>query len=173
MAKCKICEQRKGKRKCQPIEAVVCSQCCGTHRNEEQCLGCLYYKKNVLKRNYKGIERYSTQEMADTPELERIADVIETGIARLDQDLSLRDETIQKLLERLFDTYHFHDHELSFDTDQDRERYQALVSVIESELNKIPEEKLVKTLGAVYRSLRRRTKGNREYLGFIHHFFKK
>ncbi len=64
------------------------------------------------------------------------------------------------------------DQEILFDSEQDSEHYQALVSVIETELDEIPNDKLVKILAAIYKSLNRRTKGSREYLNFIHHFFK-
>ena len=170
MAKCPLCGQRKGKRKCQAFEAFICSPCCGTNRNHEQCRGCLYFF-DVPKRNYKDIPRYSTQEMADSSELEQRASVIEAALALIDQNQGLRDENIKSLLERLFDTYHFQDQEILFDSDQDREHYQTLSSNIETKLKKIPNEEKVKILAAIYKSLNRRTKGNREYLNFIHRFF--
>ncbi|MCF8038647.1 MAG: hypothetical protein K9K79_04965 [Desulfohalobiaceae bacterium] len=109
--------------------------------------------------------------MADSSDLEQIANIIESALARLDQNQDLRDENIKFLLERLLDAYHFQDLEILFDSEQDREHYQALVSVIETELDEIPNDKLVKILAAIHKSLNRRSKGSREYLNFIHHFF--
>lgn len=170
MAKCPLCGQRKGKRKCQAVEAFICSPCCGTQRNDEQCRGCLYFS-NAPRRNYKAIPRYSTQEMADSSDLEQRASAIESALARLDQNQDLRDENIKSLLENLLDTYHFQDQEILFDSEQDREHYQTLASVLEKKLKKIPTEEKVKILAAIYKSLNRHTRGSREYLNFIQHFF--
>ena len=109
--------------------------------------------------------------MADSPDLEQRASVIESALARLDENQDLRDENIKSLLENLLDSYHFQDQEILFDSEQDREHYQALTSVIEKKLKKIPNEEKVKILAAIYKSLNRRTKGNREYLNFIQQFF--
>lgn len=51
MAKCLICNQKKGKRECRIVGGEICSLCCGTRRNDDECVGYEYF---VLNRRTKG-----------------------------------------------------------------------------------------------------------------------
>ena len=51
MAKCPICNSRKGKRKCLISDSFICSLCCGNIRKAETCLGCTFYQKPKRKYN--------------------------------------------------------------------------------------------------------------------------
>lgn len=83
MAKCTVCNSRKGKRKCKATETIVCSLCCGESRTEEKCSGCSFSKSAAATRNYRSVPYYSTQEMADESELESIADVVELSLCQI------------------------------------------------------------------------------------------
>ena len=46
--------------------------------------------------------------------------------------------------------------------------FDKLSQIIKQELPTVPEEQLVKVMGAIYRSIQRRTNGGKEYLQFTH-----
>ncbi|MGM0452979.1 MAG: hypothetical protein ACQERN_07425 [Thermodesulfobacteriota bacterium] len=66
MAKCLICNARKGKRKCIAAGGFICSQCCGTTRS---------FDKSSM-RNYRKLPRYTVSEMAKSQILEDRANVL-------------------------------------------------------------------------------------------------
>ncbi len=68
MAKCTICNSRKGKRKCLLSDSFVCSLCCGNTRTEEACSECGFYQKP--KRQYNEVPAYFVSEMDGNMELE-------------------------------------------------------------------------------------------------------
>ncbi len=70
-----------------------------------------------------------------------------------------------------FSVFGAQDQEILFDSEQDREHYQTLSSVLETKLKEIPTVEKVKILAAIYKSLNRHTRGSREYLNFIQQFF--
>ncbi len=58
MARCVICEQRKGKRHCPLKNAMICSQCCGLLQTEGNCPGdCPFLKESKLFASEKQEER--------------------------------------------------------------------------------------------------------------------
>lgn len=61
MAKCIICSTKKGKRKCQITDGMICSLCCGNTRIEETCSECTYYQKP--KRKYNEVPSYSPSDI--------------------------------------------------------------------------------------------------------------
>ena len=75
MAKCPICNSRKGKRQCLIAGSPVCSLCCGKIRKPDLCLECRFYRKP--KRKYNDVPAYSVSEMDGNLELEAYGNVIE------------------------------------------------------------------------------------------------
>lgn len=169
MAKCTECKARKGKRKCKATGTFICSLCCGQSRNQDKCEGCSFFIGVGQNRNYRKVPFYSTQQMADDFELQDIANGIESTlnqVASENADL-VYDSTAAQLVELLLDHYHFKDDELKTEDSLLMSGYELLIKVIQDQPNFVPEEELVKVLGAVYRSIQRRTNGGREYLNFI------
>lgn len=172
MAKCPICNMRKGKRKCVAEAALVCSLCCGQSRGGAKCDGCSYFKDASSKRHYHKIPRYSTQEMSDSDRLQDISNVIESIFCKFDIELAnaFYDRTALKLLELAFDKYHFNDTQLSFSDVAQESLFETMIEIIEKEVADTATEQLVKVMAAVYRSIQRRTGGRREYLAFVQEY---
>ncbi len=78
MAKCSICNTRKGKRKCLISDGLICSLCCGTTRQTDSCTGCGYYQ--APKRKYNDVPRYTPQEMSENEILEEYSRVLESTL---------------------------------------------------------------------------------------------
>ena len=116
MAKCSICNSRKGKRKCKAQENFICSLCCGETRTFNKCNGCSFYKDTQSIRNYKKVPHISLSRMSDETTLQDYADVIESAICQFDgeQNENLNDNIAFKLVELLLDKYHFKDKKLNF-----------------------------------------------------------
>ena len=167
MAKCPMCNSRKGKRKCALTEALVCSQCCGQTRKEESCHACSYYKPQVKKRAYSSVPRYAPAEMEWDPSREAAAYAVESALCLWDRtyDWKLRDESVLKVLELLLVRYHFKDEEEECPSAL-REGFDRVVDHIQK-LRDIPEETIVRILSTVYTSVKTHTQGRREYLDFI------
>ena len=84
----------------------------------------------------------------------------------LETNHTLKDAEMLALLELLFDTYHFHE----MPTPESpflQVAYQRLIHIINKNLSGIDREKLVKVIGAIYFTTRRRTEGRREHLSFL------
>ncbi|HHD57255.1 MAG TPA: hypothetical protein ENK89_06220 [Desulfobulbaceae bacterium] len=172
MAKCTLCNARKGKRKCRATGTFICSLCCGENRNREECAGCSFSSGSAIERKYQKVPRYSTEEMADSPELEAISNVIETALCEIwvaDSE-HVDDRVVAGVIESALDHYHFGADEPDPHSSVIAAGYQLLSSAIREELDQVPAEKLVKVLAAVYRSIRRRTNGGCSYLNFISNF---
>ncbi len=168
MAKCTICEARKGKRKCQITETFICSQCCGTSREQDKCEGCHYIGNSQVGRNYKRVPYYSINEMSGADDLELISRIIESSLCGVwDKVENVNDTTASRLIEMQLDKYHFHDQEPEIDDPVLQVGHLLLTDAIEASLNKVPDEKLVKVLAAVYRSIQRRNVGGSTYIQFI------
>ena len=163
MAKCTVCDSRKGKRRCKTMETFICSPCCGEIRSQEKCAGCSFCKDASANRNYRLVPHYSTEEMANSPELEDISEVIETALCRLwaADDKNVNDRTVSRLVEILLDRYHFNDAEALSDP-MLTAGCQLLVRTIKYELGGV--------LAAVHRSIQRRTSGGSSYLAFVSQF---
>jgi hypothetical protein len=170
MAKCSICNSRKGKRKCIVQDNYVCSICCGDTRSFDKCKGCSFYKDTTQVRNYKTVPYYPLSQMADTFELQDHANVIESAICQFDHERNgtLNDDTISRIVELLLNRYYFKDEELTFSGKLEENGLALINEAIREELSALSREELVKLLGAVYRSISRHNVGGRQYLDFIH-----
>ena len=172
MAKCTLCKSRKGKRKCKVTETFICSLCCGETRTQEKCEGCSFFRAASANRNYRRVPFYSIQEMSDSFVLGEISDVIETALCRVwaADGKNVNDRTVSRLVELMLDKYHFNDEKQQIDDPVLAAGYQQFSRTIREELSQVSAEKLVKTLAAVYRSIRRRTMGGSSYLQFVSRF---
>ena len=172
MAKCTICKSKKGKRKCQIDGTFICSLCCGQKRNASECTGCSFFKDESLSRNYRKVPFCGTEQMANSMELQDIANTIESTFCSFDveNESTFTDKTVITLLELLFNHYHFHDSELDFEGSVLKASFDKLLQIIKQDLPTVPEEQLVKVMGAIYRSIQRRTNGGKEYLQFTQRY---
>ena len=150
MAKCAICKSKKGKRKCKAGDAFICSLCCGQSRVPEKCGDCSYYKDPALRRNYKKIPFYGTQQMSGSPEREKIGNTIESMVCKLEAESkeSFRDSAAIKLMELCFDKFHFKDAEIKFSDATQRDQFRQMLEAIEQDLPNAPEERLIKVMSA-------------------------
>jgi hypothetical protein len=173
MAKCPVCNTRKGKRQCQIHERVaICSLCCGQIREEYSCQGCGYYQDPRSTRKYHTLPSYPMHEM-ERAELSDSSLVIESGFCRFDDSLDqpLRDQQIAGIIQGLLSKYHFEDESIHLDNDDiTQQGFKFLDQRIQQHLPNISNERLVKLIGCIYGSVRRRTKGRREYLDFVYPF---
>lgn len=172
MAKCTICNSRKGKRRCKATATMICSLCCGENRNREECAGCSFFSGRAVGKNYRKVPHYTTEEMAASPELEDISNIIETSLCEIwaaDSE-HVNDRTVLRVIETVLDQYHFDTGEPDIENGVLAAGYQHLAKAIREELGQVPVEKLVKVLTAVYRSVQRRTNGGCSYLEFISNF---
>ncbi len=172
MAKCTICNSRKGKRRCKATATMICSLCCGENRNQEKCADCSFFSGKAAGKNYRKVPYYTIKEMAASPELEKISNVIETSLCEIwarDSE-HVNDRTVLQVIETVLDQYHFEAGEPDIENSVLAAGYQHLAKAIREELAQVPVEKLVKVLAAVYRSIQRRTNGGCSYLGFISNF---
>ncbi len=172
MAKCTICNSRKGKRKCKATDTFICSLCCGQSRTIEQCEGCSFFKDASANRNYRKVPHYTTKEMAANVELEEISGVIETALCQVwvSGGTAVNDRTAARMVELMLDKYHFNDKEPLPDNSLESAAYHLFSQAIDKQLPEVSEEKLVKVLTAVYRSIQRRSVGGNSYLKFVSQF---
>ena len=172
MAKCTICNSRKGKRKCQATSTFICSRCCGESRSEDQCGGCSFFGGGAVRRNYRKLPYYTISEMEASGENESISSIIESTLVMIwNSDRSLvNDRTALRLVEMLLDHYHFAEEPGEVKDQALAVGYQALLDNLANELDQVEPEKLVKVLGAVYRSIQRHSGGGATYLQFINRF---
>lgn len=172
MAKCTVCDSRKGKRKCRSSGTFICSLCCGETREPETCEGCSFISPVSASRNYRSVPYFSTEEMAESPELEGIAENIETLLCMVwaADGENVNDRTAARLVERMIDRYHFKDDKQPITELAIASGEQLLSQAVSKELKHVPAEKLVKVLAAVYRAIQRRTNGGSSYLEFVSQF---
>lgn len=170
MAKCSICNTSKGKRKCKAVDSFVCSLCCGKTRNSEKCDGCSFYSGSEFIRDYNKVPYYPVPEMANDLALQDRSDVIESAICQFDFDLdqSLTDSTALRLIELLLDKYYYEDEVIKFKGKLEENGFLTINEKIQKDIDNRFLEDLSKILSAIYRSIKRHTKGGREYLKFIH-----
>lgn len=172
MAKCTICKSKKGKRKCKADDTFICSLCCGQSRNQDKCAGCSFYKNPALQRNYRKVPFYEIPQMSGSIELEDIGNVIESTLCSmaLESNELFQDKDAIKLIELFFDKYHFKDEELRFADTLQKKNFHEIIEVCAQDLPSITHDELVKVMAAIYRSIQRRTNGNREYLQFAQQY---
>ena len=101
MAKCPICNTRKGKRKCLIADGLICSLCCGNTRTEKACSKCVFYQKP--KRKYNEVPAYSVSEMDGNMELESYGNSIEGALCAYDieNEGKLNDSDAIRIIELL------------------------------------------------------------------------
>lgn len=170
MAKCSLCNSRKGKRRCLVSDTMICSLCCGETRSEDMCAGCSYYQKP--KRNYNEIPRFSTDEMQRDTQLSDYSNVIEGALCAYDLELEnkLKDKDAIKILELLLDKYHFLDEKIQTNEQILVSGFDCIETAITKDLPNIKGEILIKTLGVIRFVANRRTKISREYMNIIHQY---
>ena len=170
MAKCLICNSRKGKRKCIVQEGLICSLCCGESRSVDKCEGCSYYKDMKLIRNYKKVPHFPVSQMSDDIDLQDSANVIESAICQFDDEQNgiLTDKNIIRIVELLLNRYHFKDEDLTIENKLEENGFILIDRAIKEDLSLLSSEELTKLLGTIYRSIRRHHVGNREYIDFIY-----
>lgn len=169
MAKCPICNSRKGKRKCAVVDgSFVCSQCCGTSRSEETCEGCVYYQPP--RRKYSEVPSFSVLEMRDDFGLQGYSDSVEGALSTFNvqnQD-KLMDTDAIGIYELLMDKYHFKDEVISSSNALWQEGFDYVDKAIAEDMGNVDDETVSKVLGAVRISARKRTDATgREYINFI------
>lgn len=172
MAKCPICNSRKGKRKCQAVDGFVCTICCGETRNEKRCGDCSFMKKTVLVRNYTAVPHIPPQVMSDSMNLQDKANVIESAICQFDQihQNQLTDAIVLKIVQLLMDKYFFGDSVLNFGDALEKEGFEIVDQAIQQDIKTLNNQDLSRIIGTIYRSVKRRMAGNRNYLEFIHQY---
>ena len=169
MAKCTICKACKGKRKCQKTGEMICSLCCGKTRTLDACKGCSFFKTQDQV-DYRKVPYFEMQEMAKYSDLQDLAGLMERTIVQVDlkMDVGVDDDLARRLLERLLDKYHFGGDIVCPDP-VEQEAVTLFFKIIANELEYVADDKLVQVLGAIHRSVKRRTDGKRGYVNFIAH----
>ena len=170
MAKCSICNSRKGKRKCLIADGLVCSLCCGNTRTEEACSECVFYQKP--KKKYNEVPAYSVSEMDGNMELESYGNSIEGALCAYDieNEGKLNDSDAIRIIELLIDKYHFHDQEIEQEHQTVVNGVNYVDKSIREDLKDVENEKIVKVLGVIRFVAKRRTKTGREYMNVIHQY---
>jgi len=170
MAKCSICNSRKGKRKCLIADGLVCSLCCGNTRTEEACSECVFYQKP--KKKYNEVPAYSVSEMDGNMELESYGNSIEGALCAYDieNEGKLNDSDAIRIIELLIDKYHFQDQEIEQEHQTVVNGVNYVDKSIREDLKDVENEKIVKILGVIRFVAKRRTKTGREYMNVIHQY---
>lgn len=173
MAKCPICNSRKGKRRCIVVgNGYICSLCCGGTQEETKCSDCSFYKSSKLRRKYSEVPSFSVREMYENSVLQRYSNAIEGALCAFDRinGYKIKDEVAIKIFEALIDKYYFKDSTINFESEIIADGFSYIEDVIKTDLNNVPEEILVKILGVLHFVSRRQTEGGREYLTLIHNY---
>jgi hypothetical protein len=170
MSKCPVCDSRQGKRRCQAHGALVCSLCCGTSRAPTACHGCGFYKAPV--RRYGDLPRYSTQQMADSTELQGISFPVEAGVCLLDRErqFALRDTQAIAIFELLLDLYAFGDSRHTVAPRITQLDCGSVVDLVERELQPYDRATIAKVIAAVRFVACRRAAGGRHHLDVLHQY---
>jgi hypothetical protein len=170
MAKCPICNSRKGKRKCVVSDSFICSLCCGIIRKEETCFGCAFYQKPKRKDN--DVPAYSVSEMDGNFELESYGNAIEGALCSYDIENGhkIKDREAIKMIELLIDKYHFNDSQVETDNPIIKNGVRYLDDVIKQDLKNVDNKVIVKILGVIRLVAKRRTITGKEYMNIIHQY---
>ncbi len=170
MAKCNICESRKGKRKCLATNISVCSLCCGETRNFEQCVGCSYFKDISEGRRYSKVPYFSLNEMGNNFELQGISELIEKGLCIIDDENNINDSIAIRIVELLLDKYFFEDEKISFINPIEEKGFSFIHKHIEKNFGDETKDQIYSVLATILRSIKRHNEGSRGYLNFAHKF---
>ncbi len=170
MAKCPVCDSRKGKRQCVVANGLVCSLCCGTIRKEDSCLNCSYYQKP--KRKYNEVPSFTTNQIHESAELMGYSDAIEGAFYAYDieNNKTLKDADASKILELLIDKYHFKDAEINCDNPFLLAGFNFVDAAIGKDLADIDELVLVKVLSILNVVVKKLSKTGKEYMNVIHQY---
>jgi len=172
MAKCLICNSRKGKRKCLVTNGYVCQLCCGETRNSDICHSCSFYKEPSIIRKYNEVPSYTTIQMEANIELQEYSDAIEGAVCAFDQETGYKiDDLIAiRIIELLLDKHYFQDEIIKFDNDLVEKGFNHVNKAIEEDLSRISKEEVTKVLRVIHFVAKRRSKGGREYLKVINEY---
>jgi len=172
MAKCPICNSRKGKRFCQVSDTFICSLCCAEKRSPIICTVCEHYREPKQPNKYTDFPMFTIQQMDANLELQGYSNIIESTFCTFDfsVDRGLTDHILLKILELLLDKYYFKENILSINDEWVDKGFSLVTRAIREELADVPDEVITKIIGSIYFVARRRSKGNREYLDFIHQY---
>ncbi|MCK4679353.1 MAG: hypothetical protein KAT48_14560 [Bacteroidales bacterium] len=170
MAKCPICNSRKGKRHCLIADSPVCSLCCGSTRNPDLCLECQYYQKP--KRRYNDVPAYAISEMDRNMDLESYGNAIEGALCSYDTENgnNLKDSDAIRIIELLIDTHYFRDQQVDTDIQLIANGVNYVKEAIRKDLHDVSNEVIVKILGVIRFVAKRRTKMGKEYMNIIHQY---
>ena len=170
MAKCPICNSKKGKRKCLITESFICSLCCGITMKVETCLGCEFYQKP--KRKYNKVPAYLVSEMDGNMELEGYGNTIEGALCSYDIKIKskIKDSETVRIVELLIDKYYFNDQQIDTTSQLIKNGVKHVDAAIHEDLKNISNEEIVKTLGVILFVAKRRTRNGREYMKIIHQY---
>lgn len=170
MAKCPICNSKKGKRKCLIIDGLICSLCCGNTRKAEVCSECGFYQKP--RKKYNEVPAYSVSEMDGNMELESYGNSIEGALCAYDIENGniLNDSDAIRIIELLIDIHYFQDKQIKEESQIIVQGVNCIESAIREDLKDVSKEIIVKILGVIRFVARRRTKTGREYMKVIHQY---
>lgn len=123
-------------------------------------------------RNYGQSPSIPLQEMDINFDHQEYTNIIESALCKIDSDTnqSLRDVFFMKLLELLLDKYFFNDPPVAFADPIEQQAFETVDGIIRKEMKKIKQEMISKYLGTIYRSVRRRNTGRRDYIEFIRQY---
>jgi len=79
-------------------------------------------------------------------------------------------EQILKFLELLLDKYFFGDSDINFESQLEKEAFALIDQAIRDDLKELSNQDVSRLMGTIYRSAKRRTTGNREYVEFIRQY---
>jgi hypothetical protein len=143
MAKCPVCDTRKGKRKCLLVnDQFVCSLCCAATRKAELCSACVFY--HPPQHNYQEVPAFSATVIANNHALQQYSQAIENAFA-VD---NLHDRSA--MLELLINKYYFKETDLSSANSLWQSGFTAADNLIKTELKDVDEETLINLLGAMW-----------------------
>jgi len=170
MAKCPICNSRKGKRKCLITDGMICSLCCGSTRTEDTCSKCMFYQKP--QRKYNEVPAYSISDMEDNIELISYGNSIESALCAYDikNAEKLKDNDAIRIIELLIDKYHFQDQQMDQENQMIVDGVHYVEKSMREDLKDVENEEIVKILGIIRFVAKRRTKTGREYMTVIHQY---
>jgi len=115
---------------------------------------------------------FALQRMDADDQLQDYANAIESTFCAFDQSMGniLTDKTILGLLELLLDKYHFKKSLLMPQDNLLAKGFPLVENTIKNDLPGVPDETIEKIVGTIYFAAKRRSKGGREYLDFIHKY---
>lgn len=170
MAKCPICNSKKGKRQCLIADNDICSLCCADTRNPDSCSGCRFFQNQ--KRNYSAVPAYTPAQMDGKEELENYGNAIEGALCAYDNanEGQLKDSDAIRIVELLIDMHHFGVQQIESDNPLIANGVSYVEAAIINDLHDVSNEEIVKILGVIRFVAKRRTRIGREYMSIIHQF---